>query len=488
MIPTRQKILKLALFVCIFALGMNKISDFDVWYHIKTGEYIITHHAIPHHDIFSYTTKEPWLTHEWLSQIIFYLVCKAGGFAGIMLFRALLLCFLFYFLLRFVSRRTPVVTHQVLSVLLAVIASAGSFLERPQLFSYLLFVIFYDALTQFKEGRRQHVWLCVFLALLWVNLHSSFILGLLLIFLFAFSEAINVIAYGKAPEKLNHLITVFLCGAFVSLANPNHVKMFLYPFETLFNKQHMDLIFEWQSPNFHLVQMQVVELFIFLTVAAMLSDRGNVKKRELFFFFFFLHFALHSLRNLPYFAFVCAPLFAAHIGAFSQKTNRFLSHIPAFNKLASADEKASVEIPALNALLLIFLVGFCVSRIPCPATISKTVSVKDFPARAVSYLKSHPLEGNLFNEYDWGGYLIFELYPQRKVFIDGRMDIHVKTTVPDYLKLMRYEKGWEAVVKKYNLRLFLLRKNNILARILRENKNFRVLFEDKTSVLFVRDG
>lgn len=486
MIPTRQKILKLALFTCVFSLGMNKISDFDVWYHIKTGEYILAHFSIPHKDIFSYTTKEPWLTHEWLSQVIFYLVYKAGGFRLIMLFRALLLCLIFYRVFSIVSRKTSTATHQVLSVLLAVIASAGSFLERPQLFSYLLFVIFYDVLMQFKDGKRQQVWLCVFLSLLWVNLHSSFILGLLLIFLFAFSEAVNVFAFRQAPEKSNHLITVFLCGALVSLANPNHVKMFLYPFETLFNKQHMDLIFEWQSPNFHLVQMQAVELFIFLSVAAMIFSGIKVKKLDLFLFFFFLHFALHSLRNLPYFALVYAPLLAAHIGAFSQKTNRFLSRITIFNKLVTADEKASVEIPILNALLLIFLIAFCVSRIPYPATLSKTVSVKDFPAGAVSYLKTHHLSGNLFNEYDWGGYLIFELYPQKKVFIDGRMDIHVKTTVPDYLKLMRYEKGWESVVKKYNLRIFLLRENNVLARILRERKDYRVVYEDKTCVLMAR--
>lgn len=488
MILTRQQVLKFAFFVCVFALGMNKITDFDVWYHIKTGEYILSHHVIPHRDIFSYTTKEPWITHEWLSQVIFYLVHKTGGFRLIILFRAMMLCLIFYCVFRMVAQRTSAASTQIFIMLLCVIASAGSFLERPQLFSYLLFILLYDLLRQYHEGKKQHVWSCVLLLLLWVNLHSSFMLGLLLILIFTIGEGMNVYLWKHPPEKFRHLSAVFLFCAAASLVNPNHVNMFLYPFKTLFNKQQMDLIFEWQSPNFHLYQMQIVELFIFLAAASMIFSGIKVKKLELFLFFFFLHFALYSMRNLPFFAFVCAALLSEHLEAFTRKITNRLSQISFFSRLLTVDKKASIEIPALNAALFCFLLGFALTRIPVSNADTRTISLKDFPSGAVSYLTTYTLRGNLFNEYDWGGYLIFELYPERKVFIDGRADIHIKTTVPDYLKIMHYEKGWEATVKKYDMRIFLLRKNNVLARILREKVHFRVVFEDNVCILLVSNN
>lgn len=498
MIPTRQQILKFAFFVCVFALGMNKITDFDVWYHIKTGEYILTHHVIPHRDIFSYTTKEPWLTHEWLSQVIFELVHKAGGFRLIILFRAMMLCLIFYRVFRMVAQRTSAAANQILIMLLCVIASAGSFLERPQLFSYLLFILLYDLLLKYHEGKKQHVWSCVLLLLLWVNLHSSFMLGLLLILIFAIEEGMKVYLWKHPPDKFRHLSAILIFCAAASLINPNHVNMFLYPFETLFNKQQMELIFEWQSPNFHLYQLQIVELFIFLTAVSMIFSGIKVKKLELFLFFFFLHFALYSMRNLPFFAFVCAALLSEHLEAFTKKiTNRLAPvcrtdgtgrQVSFFSRLLTLDKKASIEIPALNAALFLFLLGFALTRIPVSNADTRTINLKDFPSGAVSYLKTHALRGNLFNEYDWGGYLIFNLYPERKVFIDGRADIHVKTTVPDYLKIMHYEKGWEATVKKYDMQIFLLRKNNVLARILREKAHFHVVYEDNVCILLVNNN
>ncbi len=484
---TRQNALKFALFVCIFSLGSNKIADFDIWYHIKTGEYILTHFAIPHHDIFSHSTKEPWVAHEWLSQVILYLVYKTGGFRLIILFRALILCLIFGLLFRIVSRSAQTVTHQIFSVTLAVIASAGSFLERPQLFSYLFFIFMYEQLMLHGENKKRALWHFIPLFALWVNLHSSFILGLFLILLFILNEAVKTFSDAAQPGKFRQLGVILLLCSFASLINPNHIKMFLYPFETLLNKQHMDLILEWQSPDFHIVQMQFVELFIFLAIAGIAVARSRARGIELFMFLFFLHFALYSRRNLPFFAFVSAPVLASCLSDLMKAIEGAALKIPVLRAFYALDKKANVEIPVLNALIFIFLVIFLVTRVPRSNALEKTIYAKDFPVKAAEFLKSHPQPGNLFNEYDWGGYLIFSLYPEYKVFIDGRMDIHMKTTIPDYLKIMHYEKGWEAVVKKHDMRLFLLRRDNVLSRILRENNSFRVLYEDKTSVLLVRD-
>lgn len=484
---TRQNALKFALFVCIFSLGSNKIADFDIWYHTKTGEYILTHFTIPHHDIFSYSTKEPWVAHEWLSQVILYLAYKTGGFRIIILFRALILCLVFGLLFRIVSRRAQTVTHQIFSVALAIIVSAGSFLERPQLFSYLLFIFLYEQLTLHEENKKRALWHFIPLFTLWVNLHSSFILGLFLILFFTANEGIKAALHDGRSAKARHLGILLLLCSLSSLVSPNHIKMFLYPFETLLNKQHMDLILEWQSPDFHIAQMQFAELFIFLTVAGLAAARSRIKGIELFLLFFFLHFALYSRRNLPFFAFVCAPILAACLEDLMKAVENTAAEIPVFRAFYALDKKASIEIPALNMLIFIFLVMFLATRIPHSDAFEKTVHIKDFPVKASEFLKSHPQNGNLFNEYDWGGYLIFALYPKYKVFIDGRMDIHMKTTIPDYLKIMHYEKGWENVVKKHNMRLFLLRRDNILSRILQTNKNFSVLYKDKTSILFIRE-
>jgi len=106
-----------------------------------------------------------------------------------------------------------------------------------------------------------------------------------------------------------------------------------------------------------------------------------------------------------------------------------------------------------------------------------------FPLNNVRKIKQE--EGNMFNEYKWGGYLIFNCYPQKKVFIDGRAEVYRRRgTLNDYFAIVNANDNWETLLKQYNISLLLLDKNSPLSKVLRERKDFRLIGEDVVSYLF----
>jgi len=111
---------------------------------------------------------------------------------------------------------------------------------------------------------------------------------------------------------------------------------------------------------------------------------------------------------------------------------------------------------------------------------------KNFPVQAVEYMRKHPLRGNLFHHYNWGGYLIWHLWPEQKVFIDGRNEVHGLRFLEDhYLELLNAGPSWKTVLKKYNIRQILLPRKEPLIQMIKESGEWENRFEDDRAVLFL---
>ena len=172
--------LLILLFTLIFISQINTIIDIDLWWNLKTGEYIVRNLDVPCTDIFSYALEDmPWIDHEWFSQVLFYLIFSRFGWLGLNILKALIIsvCFLILIFLSASGRKK--IACAVLFTLLSVLAFGYRSVLRPEIFSYLLFCAFLYILEKDKR-----LYMLPFLQIIWSNLHGYFILGPTLVFLY----------------------------------------------------------------------------------------------------------------------------------------------------------------------------------------------------------------------------------------------------------------------------------------------------------------
>jgi len=241
-----RRVFPLAFFLMIFALGVRQSAfiDPDLWWHLQTGQDIVTSRAIPQTDIYSFTKAgSEWVTHEWLSEVLIYLTFQITGWAGLLVVFSTLVALAFYLVYRRCAGKPYVAA---IAVLLAAVASSPLFGIRPQMLTLLLASIFITLLTQYGAGgpARRLYWM-VPMMLLWVNLHAGYALGLGLLVLYGISFALD-----RKWNLIPRLGLILLaCTAVVPL-NPNGFRMFSYPLETLRSPSMAAFIEEWASPDF----------------------------------------------------------------------------------------------------------------------------------------------------------------------------------------------------------------------------------------------
>jgi len=109
-----------------------------------------------------------------------------------------------------------------------------------------------------------------------------------------------------------------------------------------------------------------------------------------------------------------------------------------------------------------------------------------YPARAVAYLRGHAVPRPLLNSYDWGGYLIWTLYPGYRVYIDGRPDMYGDAYVERFMAIYQGRVGWQAELATQRIRSVLVEPDSALARLLALSRGWRLLYHDNQAVLYVR--
>ena len=141
---------------------------------------------------------------------------------------------------------------------------------------------------------------------------------------------------------------------------------------------------------------------------------------------------------------------------------------------------------ALNAILIFAALVTFAWYLPSKGTLQKHIS-EEYPVQAVSYLQNHAVPGRMFNEYFFGGYLVWTMAPKRRVFIDGRGDIFERAGVfSDYMDVINLKTDALAVLQTYRIDSCLLYQNSPLATLLAASPDWRRTYRDKISAVFVR--
>lgn len=484
-----RRLLTSITFLLVFFLALRVSVDPDTWWHMKTGQWIVQHQAIPTVDPFSYTRSgEAWdyPALSWFSETLIYLLFERLGIWALNVFVALLVTAAFAFIYRCL---TGGLFLKAFVLLLAVITSGVYWAARPYMFSFVCAAATLWVLEDFRTRRAQRLWLLPLIMLVWVNSHPGFAIGFLLVAIYGAGELVHL-ASEQWPIKRDGwralwagIRPLVIGGTFMLLAgciNADGIAGLRYPFDTL-GIEYLPLIKEWQSPDFHVQSLLPFMLMIFVLLAALGASRKRMAATHWLLLVVLTYLSLTAARNIALFALAAPIVICEHLAGPLLELNARLGR-----KDQAAEEKPGRAKAALNWAIVLLMAAATVLRavqVGGPEmTQEKLASLA--PLGAVEYIQREQPEGRLFNSYNWGGYLIWAL-PEYPVFIDGRTDLYADGLLGDWLSIVRGEDGWQEALASWDVHMVLIEPEFALAQLL-PYEGWQVAYRDEYSVLFVR--
>jgi len=474
-------------------------SDCDTGWHIRTGEWITANHMVPAHDIFSYSKAgDPWFAWEWLSDVLMAWLNAHGGLRTVALFAMILISAVFLVLFRLVRRKAnPMVAITI--TMLAAAAASIHWLARPHLFTMLFLVLFCGALERVREGRT-HIAGIPYLALLpvatilWTNLHGGFFVGVVMIGAYGTGEVLKIAftadvnrAHWVAARR--YFLSAAACLA-ASLANPYtyhlHVHMAQY-LRDPYNSQH---IMEFLSPSFHHPTAPFFEAMLALAAAAACWSVARGRWAEPVYLLMWAHAALLAARNIPIFMIVAAPPVAAtlqewmellpacHVAAWLRRAAEKFTRLGA----ETAETEAVGRYHLVSALGVLLVAAVIWAPHP-PKKFRAEFDPNRYPAAALAALRGDP-GVRIFTDDEWGDYLIWRLYPDHKVFVDGRSDFYGDDFEEKYIDVLNVNVGWEKTLSRFGVNAILMSPGAPLTGALKESSRWRVVYDDGIAVVF----
>jgi len=474
----------------IFILAAQPITDPDFWWHLRTGQYIVETRSIPHTDIFS-TMRfgSEWVTHEWLSEVFMYGLFRALGYGGLIVGFSLLITAAFWIVYQRYRRLAAHPYVAGFALLLGAAATMPTWGVRPQMFSLLLASIFLSFLDRYSRCEQMpSIWWLAPLMILWVNLHAGFALGLVLIVLTIAGLLLDWLSLRKNSfadlwQRARPLCwLLIICVAAVCL-NPNGARMYFYPFETLTSHAMMQYIQEWRSPDFHNPLFQALALLLLATFSATALSNRRPRPSQLLMLVATAWATLRSARNVAFFALVATPLLAEHSWIFIT-SHRWGQWLEASEKRKPSEGSALKLV--LNVLVLLLVLTVVALGVGRAVANQPVIEAQQFPAAAVDFIREQKPPQPIFNEYVWGGYLIWRLYPDYRVYIDGRADVYGDKLVEEWLETHDGKTNWREPLDRYGIHTVLVKPDIALASLLRQDADWQNVFEDKQAVIFVR--
>lgn len=469
----------------VFLAGLLVAGDFvgtrlslwdpDTWWHIRVGQKILAEGKWPTTDPFSFTVSgNAWMAYEWLGEVLIGFSTRWGWLVGptvlVLALSASFMLLLYYY----AYLRSGNVKAAFVACALVLPVAQAFFALRPQLLGYNFLLLTLICLEHYRRGRRKLVWLLPILFLVWVNTHGTFIFGLLVLGLFWAGGWVEFRKGGLAAERWTssqrrQLALVLLLCLLVLPLTPYGTRLAAYPLlMSISQPVNVANIQEWQPIPFDQFMGQgFLGLLLAFFLAQVISPL-KYRLEEAALLLFAAYAACVHLRFVCLFLLVFTPLLATSLARW----------IPAY--------QAAKDRFVLNAALLAMVAVGLVAFFPSDRKLER-LAEKRFPLKAVEYLRSHPVRGPMLNEYLFGGYLIWALSPEHKVFVDGRADIYEYAGVlSDYLSIVRLEPRTLPLLRTYGIQSCLIQRKAPLGTLLATLPDWEQVYADDVSVLFVR--
>lgn len=479
-----------ALFICILVIVCVRGSalfnaDGDLGRHITIGKSVLAN-GIPFYDIFSHTMAGQYMvSHEWVAQILFAAAHQLMGLSGDVLLTAILIATTFTLVFREMRRRGIQYLPATLFTVLGAFASIIHWLSRPHVFTFLFVAMWTFNLQKTAEGKgNNNIAIFPLLMLLWANAHGAFITGFVILFAYLAGWGWEYLTETADTSLGKKLALIGILSFAVTFINPYGWHLWETSVGYFGNDFLVDYTVEYQSPDFHEFSGLPFMLLLMLALVAPALGR-KLRAHEAFLLAGWSALALYSERNIPLFAIITAP----YLGYMFQ---------PVFDKIALSDrveqaitgvEKQLSTNPFVLPVLASILVGFLMIRgYPIDSTgLNYQYDPEKFPVEAADWLEAYPQDGKMFNQFGWGGYILYRLWPQQTVFIDGQTDFYGEALTLDYVAVTYLREGWQDVLTEYDVDWALIGANETaLSGALQSELGWNLLYEDETSIILRR--
>jgi hypothetical protein len=469
-----------ALVPLVFRVYRSGIADPDLWWHLRNAKYLVTNLRLPTIDTYSYTTAGSyWMNHEWLSELFYYGAYRAFDLRGVYVLSAAGLAALgvAVFWLCMKESGSPLVSAA--ATIMGLLLQGVGFAPRTQIFGWLCFAVMFALLLRFRSVRSAPLWLLPPIFCLWINCHGSWVFGMAVYAIFILAGLIRhdigrLAAHPWSSNELKKLVLTGLASAAALFANPFGYRLVLFPIHAIYGATvahdggiSADIIREFAPVNFEVARGKVVMLLLGLIFAMVLAGRKRWRIDNALLTAFVLYGGLTHVRLLFLAGIVLPPVLASQIG-----------------QSRSYDGRRQRR--KLNLALLAIVLGELVFSFPSAKTLQAQIATA-FPVRALEYLRANPQQGNMFNQYDWGGYLEWNL-PEVPTFIDGRGDLVDAKGRPvdhfnDCIEIVTL-KNTQELLERFNVSYILFATNTPLAYYLSKVPQWERIYSDDQAVVY----
>ena len=465
--------------------GQGLLFDCDTGYHIRIGDFIIHTLTIPKYDILSFIPSSlPWINHEWLSEVIMSCIHGYFGLTGIVIFFAFIIALTYSFFFNVMKSYQNNMLISAFLMSLVIGTTSIHWFARPYIFSTFFIVIWYYLLDLYHYRGKNYLFLLPLIMFIWVNLHGgSIIIAFLLNGVYIFGNFANLITAKKIDKvlwinKIIFLGVITIICLLISLINPYGYHILSLPFHLVSTTFIPDNIYEFLSPNFH-ESMPFTYLLFFMIIIFSISKR-SLNVIELSLIVLFTYMALHSRRFVPLFGIVAAPIILRQADTLiSDSKGKVFEFLKVRSKnIAAIDNAARGHIWPIATFLFVVILSL-------NGRIAYSFDSRLKPADAAEFLKSEKLTGNVFNEREFGDYIIYALWPQYKVFICA--EVYSEERFKEYFDVVRIQPGWNEVLNKYKINWIIHNTNSMLSIFLLEREDWKIIYIDKVASIFVRN-
>jgi hypothetical protein len=460
-------------------------SDGDLARHLRHGHYMLEHRELIRADPFSFTRPgAPFTGFEYGSQLLYALAERVGSLAGVAVLAGLLIAITYALLTKFLLARgvDPLLAGVITA--LAIALGANHWTARPHLFSFVAVMVLMSLLEGGPRQRRL-VLACAVLFGVWANLHGGFVYGWILIGLYL-AGSLGELIWGDDRaawrERVRYYGALLATSVPVTLLNPHGPELHRHLIGFFGKPFIRDNTAEFASPNFHAGDGKVFLAVLLLELISLAVHRRRPTLPRLLVICVGVAFALIAHRNIPLFGLTALPVLALHL---DDLWRRLPDPGGVRGRFASTAE-STVTLPwALLVGALLVSLGMTRGRVGSLQLIRQDFDETVFPAAAVTYARKERLEGRMFSEFAWGGYLVYA-WPEQRVFIDGGTDFYGEELFREFSNIKHMSPGWRDVLKKWNISLMLLQRQGPLAHETARDPRWILQYCDSLAIIFYR--
>ena len=489
--------------VLIAIADAGRVTDPDLWGHVRFGQAVLAGHHLVLHDPYSYTAPaHPWRNHEWLTEIVMALVYNALGVVGLKLWK--LACTTATIVLLSLGMAETGATPGILlnSLLVAAVALMPQMEFRPQIFTFALFAAILLLLARHNYRGSAPLWLAIPIMALWGNLHGGFIMGLVALGVYTGVVTLQDMMGGYGGARATRLAIITVVATLATLLTPYGIDTWYAVIHALRNPVTRNAVTDWQplifaiATQWHAAHSGVIfylcglGLMAAFAISFAAAPRGGDLPMAAI-AATMCAAAFIAMRNLPLAVIACVGPIARHMSILYGGSLRFRSPGASRDSPGATEDMASDEdarparsgtnqwIVAALAVVVVVYTGLFSSRLR---------EDSHYPAGAVAFMKEHELRGNVLGDFNWGEYLIWHCAPQSKVFLDGRYDtVYPFKIIDDYIVFrIDYRGGAARILDAYPHDFVLIPPDFEAHGVILKSARWKLIYRDQDSALFAR--